>query len=315
MLYDTDSLPNGFIESVKKTCDELGKDMEFGFVLDSLEEERKQGITIDTTQIFFKTKKRDYVIIDAPGHIEFIRNMITGASQADAAIIIIDAKEGIKEQTRRHAYILSLLGISQIIIAVNKMDLLNWSKSEFEKIKGEINQVLKNLSLSARYILPVSSKHGDNIAAKSKNIDSEVTILEALDTLENEREKIAELRFPIQDVYKFDDERILAGRIESGKLEQGQEVLFLPSNKKAKIKSVQKWNDKNKKTEQGESVGIILDSPLFIERGETACDAGTIAKPTKKINAAIFWISKPEENLTLKLTTRNKVQNSSISDN
>src|SRR5512136_712406 len=138
LLYDTDSLPDEKIEEVRRTCEELGREMEFGFVMDHLEEERSQGITIDTAQTFFKSGRRHYVIIDAPGHKEFIKNMITGASQAEAAIVIVDAGEGVKEQTKRHAYLLGMLGLSQVIVVINKMDLANFSEARFDELRDEM---------------------------------------------------------------------------------------------------------------------------------------------------------------------------------
>ena len=158
LLYDTNSLPPDKVEEVKKTCEALGKDMEFGFILDHLQEEREQGITIDTCQIFFKTPKRNYVIIDAPGHVEFIKNMITGASQAEAAILIIDANEGVKEQTKRHAYILGMLGLKQIIVLINKMDLADYKEERFNEVKQDIALFFEKLNLKPSYTIPVAAK-------------------------------------------------------------------------------------------------------------------------------------------------------------
>ncbi len=317
ILFDAKSLPEGFIEQIKKTCEELGKEMEFGFILDSLEEERKQGITIDTTQIFFKWKKRDYTIIDAPGHVEFIRNMITGASQADAAILIVDAKRGIEEQTKRHSYILSLLGIKKIVVVINKMDLVNWDVSIYEKIKKELEEILKKLNLEVHSIIPVSAKDGDNVVNKSKRIDSGETLLESLDRIGIEEGEKGKLRFPVQDVYKFDERRILVGRVESGEMQKGEEVLLQPSGKKTKIKSIENWSNKKEKLDLGESGGIVLEEPLFVERGEVITREPIKIKKIFKVN--LFWISSPESNPILKLTTQesrckikaNKIINSS----
>ena len=189
LLYDTSSLPDGFIEEIKKTCEMLGRELEFAYVLDSLEEEREQNITIDTTQTFFKTKKREYVIIDAPGHKEFVKNMITGASLAEAAILIVSAKEGVQEQTKRHAYILSMLGIKQVIVAVNKIDLIGYKEEIFNSVKGELLKFLDSVKIKPSYVIPISAKEGDNIAKKSEKIRwySSLTVLEALDAFETEK--------------------------------------------------------------------------------------------------------------------------------
>jgi len=167
ILHDTDSLPEGKIEMVKKACAAEGMEFEFAFVLDALLEEQKQNVTIDTTEIRFKTKRRKYIIIDAPGHKEFLKNMITGASRADAAVLVIAANEGVREQSRRHAYLLSLLGIKQLIVVVNKMDLADFSEKKFQEIEKEYRKFLAELGLEARVFVPASAKNGDNVASTS----------------------------------------------------------------------------------------------------------------------------------------------------
>ncbi|MBW3019064.1 GTP-binding protein, partial [Candidatus Woesearchaeota archaeon] len=170
LLYDTNSLPEGKMEEIKKMSEEKGKEAEFAFVLDALEEEMEQGITIDTTQIWFKTPKRQYVIIDAPGHKEFLKNMITGASQGEAAILIVDAEEGVKENTKRHAYILSMLGIKQVVVVMNKMDLVGYKEERYNEVKTELEKFLGQLGVKPLYYIPLSAKQGDNVAKKSENM-------------------------------------------------------------------------------------------------------------------------------------------------
>lgn len=294
LLYDTDSLPEGVYEEVKQVSEELGKEVEFAYLLDSLEEEREQNVTIDTTQIFFKTSKRDYTIIDAPGHKEFLKNMITGASLAEAAVLIVDAKEGVQEQTTRHAYILSLLGLKQVIVVLNKMDLVDYSEETYEKVKKDTLDFLKKLDVSPDYVIPISSMKGDNVANRSENMSwyEGITVLEALDkfSILQLPEKGA-LRFPVQDVYKFDEKRILVGRVESGKLKAGDEVRFLPSDKKSKVKTVEVWNSDLEVAEPGYCVGITLEDQLFIERGEMMC-ADSMPVPTQEVDASVFWMAK-----------------------
>jgi len=310
LLYDTNSLPPDKVEEVKKTCEALGKDMEFGFILDHLQEEREQGITIDTCQIFFKTPKRNYVIIDAPGHVEFIKNMITGASQAEAAILIIDANEGVKEQTKRHAYILGMLGLKQIIVLINKMDLVDYKEERFNEVKQDIALFFEKLNLKPSYTIPVAAKYGENIAKESKKMVwyKGKTFLNCLDTFnirENSSDKA--LRFPIQDAYKIDDKRIFAGRIESGTIRQGDEITILPQNTKTKVKSVEKFLEKPTMAEAGESIGITTEDPLFIERGNIVCN-GSLPMVTDRIKANVFWMSKKDFNIneiiTLKIATQ-----------
>ena len=310
LLYDTNSLPKDKVEEVKKTCEALGKDMEFGFILDHLQEEREQGITIDTCQIFFKTPKRNYVIIDAPGHVEFIKNMITGASQAEAAILIIDANEGVKEQTKRHAYILGMLGLKQIIVLINKMDLVDYKEERFNEVKQDIAIFFEKLNLKPSYTIPVAAKYGDNIAKESKKMAwyKGKTFLSCLDTFKiKEKSSDKALRFPIQDAYKIDDKRIFAGRIESGTIRQGDEITILPQNTKTKVKSVEKFLEKPTMAEAGESIGITTEDPLFIERGNVVCK-GSLPRVTDRIKANVFWMSKKDFNInemiTLKIATQ-----------
>src|SRR6266404_3804556 len=166
ILHDTDSLPEGKIDMVKKACAAEGMEFEFAFVLDALLEEQKQNVTIDTTQIPFRTAQRNYLIIDAPGHKEFLKNMITGASRADASILVIAANEGVREQSRRHAYLLSLLGIRHLLVVVNKMDLAGFSEGRFGEIENEYRQFLGGLGLEPRAFVPAAAKQGENVATR-----------------------------------------------------------------------------------------------------------------------------------------------------
>jgi sulfate adenylyltransferase large subunit len=311
LLYDTGSLPPDKVEEVRKTCEMLGKEMEFGFILDHLQEEREQGITIDTCQIFFKTEKRDYVIIDAPGHVEFIKNMITGASQADAAILIIDTKEGVKEQTKRHAYILGMLGMKKVVVLINKMDLVEYKQERFNEVKEEINDFLKKINVKPSYIIPIVAKDGDNIAKKSEKMDwyKKEIFLSHLDSFSlPEKKKNKSLRFPVQDVYKVDDKRIIAGRIESGTIKKGDEIIILPEKTKTKVMSVEKFLENPEKAEAGESIGITTEHPLFIERGNIICHPDNLPEVTSRITANVFWMSKHDFNIneiiTMKIATQ-----------
>jgi len=294
LLYDTGSLPEEKMQEIRKTCEMLGKDIEFAYIMDNLQEEIEQNITIDTAQTFFETKKRKYVIIDAPGHKEFVKNMITGASQADAAILLIDAKEGVKEQTKRHAYILSMLGLGQVIVAINKIDLVNYDKNVFDSIKKEIQAFLASIGITPSHIIPISSKHGDNLAKKSDKMPwyTGMTVLESLDAFDNKETTFQKpLRMPVQDVYKFDDKRILVGRVESGMIKKCQEVMFFPSKKKTKIKSIEVYGENPTEAEPGKSIGVTLEDPLFIERGEVIASADNQPKVTDEVEANIFWMS------------------------
>jgi sulfate adenylyltransferase large subunit len=311
ILFDTNSLSPDKIEEIKKISKDLGREMNLSFLLDHLQEEREQEITIDTTQTFFKTLEREYVIIDAPGHIEFIKNMITGASQAQAAILMVDAKEGIKEQTRRHAYILSLLGVKKVIVVINKMDSIDYKNEIFEKIKSETKEFLNLIKINTDYFIPVSALKGDNVVKKSEKMNwyQGPTILESLDSLSDSLIFEGEsLILPVQDVYRMGEERIIAGRIESGELRLGQEIKILPEGRTTKIKSIEKFNEKPESAFSGENIGLTIGDKLFIERGNIICESGREPVVTDSFEANIFWMAKEEfkkeEKIILKCATQ-----------
>ncbi|MBV9559604.1 MAG: adenylyl-sulfate kinase, partial [Bradyrhizobium sp.] len=295
LLHETGSLPDGKLEMLKAVSARRGMPFEWSFLLDALQTERDQGITIDTTQIRFRTNSRDIVLIDAPGHAEFLRNMITGASQADAAVLIIDALEGVRDQTRRHGYLLHLLGIRQVAVVVNKMDRVDFSAARFDEIRAEISAHLTGLGVTPTAVIPISAREGDGVAACTPRIGwyEGPTVVEALDALEPARPLSAlPLRLPVQAIYKFDDRRIVAGRIESGHLAAGDEIVIMPAGKIAKIKTVEGWPAASVAGQQGagRSVGITLDRELFIERGDVIAHAGSVPRDTRRLRARIFWL-------------------------
>src|SRR6266849_6616115 len=295
LLHETGSLPEGKLEMLKAVSARRGMPFEWSFLLDALQTERDQGITIDTTQISFRTGSRDIVLIDAPGHAEFLRNMITGASQADGALLIIDALEGVRDQTRRHGYLLHLLGVKQVAVIVNKMDRVDFGAARFKDISDEISAHLIGLGVTPTAVIPISARDGDGVAERTPGIQwyDGPTVVEALDALEPARplEALA-MRLPVQAVYKFDDRRIVAGRIESGSLSSGDEIVILPAGKIAKIKTVEGWPVTPVKGSQsaGRSVGITLDRELFIERGDVIAHVGDSPRDTRRIRARIFWL-------------------------
>jgi len=298
LLYDTDSLPQGAVDKVKRIARETGKPFEYAYLLDAFEEEQKQGITIDTTQIQFATKKREYVIIDAPGHKEFLKNMISGAANANAALLIVDAKQGVQEQSKRHGYMLSLLGIEKVYVVVNKMDLVDYSEEVFHKVAEDMKEFLEPLGVKPLRYLPVSGYQGDNIATKSVNMpwyDGPV-LLDSLDLLEASKEILdKDLRLPIQDVFKFDDRRIIAGRIEAGKLAVGDEIAIYPSGRRTVIQSIAYWQERDKKERAlaGESTGIIVRDEFFNQRGEIITTPGAKAPHvSNRLRASIFWMGR-----------------------
>src|SRR5262245_33098963 len=200
LFHDTGSLPEGKLEQLQAVALRRGVPFEWANLMDALQSERDQNITIDTAQIWFQTKKRQYVIIDAPGHKEFLKNMVTGAANAEAALLLIDAHEGVQENSRRHGYLLNLLGIRQIAVLVNKMDLENYSQERFQQIEAEYRQWLGTIGVEPQRFIPIAAKHGDNIAALSGNMPwwHGPTVLEVLDQFRtSELPKDQPLRLPI----------------------------------------------------------------------------------------------------------------------
>ncbi len=303
LLADTGSLPEGKLEQVKETCRRNSKPFEYAFLLDALKDEQSQGITIDTARCFFKTEKRDYIILDAPGHIEFLKNMITGASRAEAALLMIDAKEGVQENSRRHAYMLSMLGITQIAVVINKMDLVDYDRAVYESVKNEYLEFLKKINIEPKFVLPVSSFMGENIVKKSDKMPwyDGMCILEVLDQFECEQahEELM-FRMPVQDVYKFtrngDDRRIVAGTIETGTIRPGQEVVFYPSGKRSHVKNIETFNAPPiKEGKPGMAIGFTMVEQIYITRGELMCLAQEQAPKTgSRIAANIFWLGKKD---------------------
>jgi len=310
LLHDTNSLPEGKAETIKATCERRGMPFEWAFLMDALQAERDQGITIDTSQIQFRTKTRGYVIIDAPGHREFLKNMVTGAASSEAALLLIDADEGVREQSRRHGYLLHLLGVDQVAVLVNKMDLVDYSANRFGAVAEEYRDYLERLGVEPICFIPISAREGDNIASRSKRMPwyQGPTVLAALDQFSPGAAPVElPLRLSIQDVYKFDERRILAGRVESGRLEVGDELLFSPSNKTAKIKSIEAWHVPMLPLEAGagQSIGITLDEQIFVERGEVASHRTSPPTESNVFRAHLFWLGhkplEPGNRYTMKL--------------
>jgi bifunctional enzyme CysN/CysC len=295
ILHDTGSLPEGKIDEIKKACAAEGMEFEFAFLLDALLEEQKQNVTIDTTEIPFRTSRRRYAIIDAPGHKEFLKNMITGASRADAAILVISADEGVREQSRRHAYLLGMLGVKHVIVVVNKMDLVDYSEKRFREIEQEYRKFLSGLGLAARTFIPASAREGENVARASMKMKwyCAASVLEALDLLEPQgRDVDLPLRFCVQDVYRFDGRRIIAGRIETGTLRVGDQLVFSPANKSSVVATIERWNagENNGPAVAADSIGITLGEQIFVERGYVASHENETPIETNRFHADLFWI-------------------------
>ena len=313
-LYaDTGTLPEGKIEKIQAICRQQGKEFEYAFLFDAFLEEQQQGITIDTARTFFTWGGRQYIIIDAPGHKEFLKNMVSGAARAEAALLIIDALEGVRDQSKRHGLLLSMLGVKQVTVIVNKMDLVDYREETFQAIEKEYREFLTQLNVVPQYIIPASAKQGINIT----KISSETpwyTGPSVLDSLAHFHLETAEseqaLRFPLQDVYKFDARRILVGRLTAGKIKIGDRLVFSPTNKSANVQSIEAFNVDPPPTQAmaGQSVGITLDEQIFVERGHIATHEETRPLVSTRIRANLFWLGnqplETQRTYTLRLATR-----------
>src|SRR5438552_1005445 len=296
LFHDTGTLPEGKLEQLQRIAERRGVPFEWANLMDALQSERDQNITIDTAQIWFHTRKRQYVIIDAPGHKEFLKNMVTGAANAEAALLLIDAAEGVQEQSRRHGYLLNLLGIRQIAVLVNKMDLQGYSQDRFHDIQKEFRVFLQGIGLEPKIFIPIVARDGDNIASRSQKMPwwTGPTVVETLDEFKvSEMPKDQPLRFPIQDVYRFDERRILAGRVESGSIKVGDRLLFSPSNKVSTVKSIERWNAPSREiATAGESIGITLNEQIFVERGAVAALETSPPYELTQFKARLFWLGR-----------------------
>lgn len=301
LLADTGSLPDGKLEQVRLNCERNAKPFEYAFLLDALKDEQAQGITIDAARVFFKTAHRPYIIIDAPGHIEFLRNLITGAARAEAALLVIDALEGVQENSRRHGYMMGMLGIRQLVVVLNKMDLVDYDHGTYERIVAEYGAFLAQAGVRPGGFIPVSGREGENIARRSTRMPwyDGPTVLEALDRFSPEApETDKPFRMPVQDVYKFtlqgDDRRIVAGTVDTGRVRVGDEVVFFPSGKKARVRSVEGFNRPAvTAAAAGEAAGFTLNEQIYVGRGELATVAGQLRPHvTTRLKASLFWLGR-----------------------
>ena len=311
LLADTGSLPEGKLEAAEKASREEGMPLEYAFLLDALLEEQAQNITIDTTRIGFRYEGQSFEIIDAPGHREFIKNMVTGAAAAEEAVLLIDAKEGCKEQTRRHGLLLSLLGVSQVIVAVNKMDLVGWDQARFRELEKEIREYLGGLKIIPREVIPISAREGATVMRRdSKNLGwwKGPTLLEALVTSRAKKPSGDEgpLRFSVQDVYRFDERRVVAGKLESGTIKVGDPVVFFPDRKTSRVKTIEAWGEDQATTRvgAGRCVAVTLEEQIFVERGHVGSLPDHPPVESREVRARIFWLDAEPLRLQAPVTLR-----------
>ncbi len=309
-LYELGSLSQGVIEEIGEVCQRLGSDFEFAYLLDSFEEERKNQLTIDTTQVFCKTKRgKSFVFIDVPGHKELLKNMISGSSYADIAVLVVDVQKSIEEQTRRHAFILKFLGVEQIILALNKMDAADFEENTFKKVREDTREFFRKVGIEPKYFIPISAKQGENISKRSKKMPwyEGFSLQEALNTrLKKEINK--NFRLPIQDVYNLNGEKLSVGKIISGRIKIGEKVKILPLDKECIVKTIKIFNKNRSAAEAPQSIGLRFDDMDGLKRGQIICKP-EMPLVGKEIMAKLFCVHSfnIKESLRFKCATQETI--------
>jgi sulfate adenylyltransferase subunit 1 len=302
LLFETQSITKDKIEALKAASQRKGLDfVDLSLLTDGLIAEREQGITIDVANIYFNTPNRKYIIADTPGHFEYTRNMVTGASNASVSIILVDARNGVGEQTRRHFYIASLLEIKNVIVAINKMDLANYEQSVFEKIQQDFNEISEQVKKPKQKIsfIPISSLYGENIVEKSDKMPwyDSLTLLQLLENIEIEDQKDDKslFRLPVQLVIRpkteeYHDFRGYAGRVSSGSIKVGDIIEALPSKQISKISAIYRAQDSVEIASKNDSVTITLEDDIDISRGNMLVKVGEQPELSKELKARVCWM-------------------------
>jgi len=312
LLHDTGNLPDGKVTELRGVSERRGVAFEWSFVLDALQSERDQAITIDTTRIWLRLAQREIVLIDAPGHEEFLRNMVTGASDADAALLVVDAAEGVSEQTRRHALLLELIGVRQVVVAINKMDRVAYDEQRYARIRDELAMLLDRIGIVAQAVVPLAARDGDNVAHTATTMPwyTGPTIVAALCELSPiRRADGAQFRLAVQGVIRRELERIVVGRIEAGSLRVGDDIVLSPGDRHARVRTLESW-PRNGHTEAraGESIGFTVEAPLFVERGDVVSDPASAPRTGTRFRARFLWLGKRElrvgQRLKMRIGTR-----------
>ncbi|HIE41285.1 MAG TPA: translation elongation factor EF-1 subunit alpha [Candidatus Aenigmarchaeota archaeon] len=302
LLYDTGSIREEVLRKLKEEAKEKKKEtFEFAFVMDRLKEERERGVTIDLAFKEFNTQKYYYTIIDAPGHRDFIKNMIVGTSQADVAILVVSAKEGVQEQTKEHSYLAKILGINQMIVVINKMDAVNYDEKRFNEVKEQVEKLLGGVGYKIEdlKIIPASAYKGDNVVKNTDNLKwfSGPTVLEALgDIIPPERPIDKPLRLPVQDVFSITGVgTVPVGRVETGRMKVNQNIVIMPTGMKAEVKSIEMHHQPLQEAKAGDNIGFNLRGvgKGDIRKGDVVCDTEHVAPVAEEFTAQIIVLNHP----------------------
>jgi len=301
LLYDSKSIFEDQMEHIVASGKRLGREeLDLSLLTDGLRAEREQGITIDVAYRYFATPARKFIIADTPGHIQYTRNMVTGASTADLAVILIDARKGVLEQTIRHSFIASLLDIRHIVFCINKMDMVNWQEQVYQKIVDELAELVIKLGIADAHYIPISAKYGDNVVDASPNMAwySGKTFLSLIETIEIKRNKNPESkRFPVQTIIRphtaeYHDYRGYAGRVSGGVFRPGDEITVLPSLLRSRIKSIDVLGKTLSETTAGDSVAISLEDQIDISRGDMLVSSDDMPVISQDINLMVCWFNE-----------------------
>lgn len=310
LLSDTGQAREDRREKVRSTCESVGRRFEYAFLLDALEEEQSQGITIDVTEVNWSHGGREIVFVDTPGHREFLKKMIGGASRVDAAILVVDALEGLKDTFRRQMHVLELLGVRQRIILLNKMDLAGWKEETWEARRREVFET-QGLDPRTTPVIPVAAWHGENLLAPSDQMPwyRGPTLAQALSALEPARpEEEAPLRYFVQDVYRKEEQRIFVGRVEAGTLRQGQRIRFFPEGRETTVRSIEVHGEDRDEARCGDAIGITLEDALYLDRGALGFSPDSPPRLSREVQADLFWLDSepvlPGDRLRIKAGTQ-----------
>ncbi|MDQ6931328.1 MAG: adenylyl-sulfate kinase [Candidatus Eremiobacteraeota bacterium] len=294
LMLDSGAFPDGRIEELRAASKKRGVPLEISFLLDALQIERDQAVTIDASRLWLTTPHRTFAIVDAPGHKEFVRHMVTGASEAGAAVVLVEARQGVSEQTRRHLLLLSLLNVGRVVVAVNKMDLVDFAAECFETIALEVKSILGHLKLEFCGAVPVVARDGDNVVNESTRMQwyKGPTLLHLLKELPFQADVARPVRIPIQDIYRRGEERLLVGTVQGDGLKAGTHLVVLPSRYAAVVQRLVRFPENSARAARsGEAVCIVLDRPLYVEPGDVACAPDQAPNVVSQLDVTVFWLS------------------------
>ncbi|MBS0320718.1 MAG: adenylyl-sulfate kinase [Proteobacteria bacterium] len=310
LLNDLDLLPDGKVASLEAASAARGVPLEWSFVLDAFQVERDQAITLDITHVRVRSQKREFAIVDAPGHRDLMRNLVTGAAEASAVLLVVDAQAGVEMQTRGHLALLRVLGIPEVIVAVNKMDLVGWSEARFDAVRDELRAAMHALGLKATAIVPVAARDGANLVQPWPDAPwwRGGTIVDAIDALAEddalEAAARGPLRLPVQNVYRQGTQRLVAGQLTAGRIRAHDEVLLLPANRLTRVTSLEGWPDAPSALAAGDNAAVTIADPFVIRRGDLLCDPASPPKMTTVFDADLFWLGRGELDIGRRLVLR-----------